>query len=533
VTGGDPLHQPGGPATFWTTVNAEENLPGVTYPLAASFWMRPVSVGTLGAFADLGVIPEEKAAFNDAVDGRVATVINGRLVANIDLLRECADRTPGTSGDALEEQLFSGARPGIPSRRSIARYPIVALRAPRAAAAVARRIKREFDRSQRWWRESIAAEPGDDVQRSRWRLAQAQDHMAAMMRPHTLGTFITQGVYDQLKALAAGADRPGFEVELSGGVGSIEETEMLARMWEVAHGRAELDGLLADYGFHGPAEGDPASFSWREDARSLESALVAYAAMPEERSPSAVARAVAERRRAAAAELLAGLPRAKRPAGRLLLRLTDVYWPLRETGKATLLHAIDVGRAAVHRLSAGMAEAGRIEDPADVAFLTVDELVGDRGTDWRAAVVFRRSRREGYLGLELPQAWEGVPEPVIAKRGAAGPVTELVAAAGSAGVAEGRVRVIHDPSGVELGEGEVIVCTTTDPSWAALLFAASAAVIDVGGPMSHGAIVARELGLPCVINTRTGTRVLKDGDLVRVDGGAGRVELLNGAKERE
>jgi pyruvate,water dikinase len=55
---------------------------------------------------------------------------------------------------------------------------------------------------------------------------------------------------------------------------------------------------------------------------------------------------------------------------------------------------------------------------------------------------------------------------------------------------------------------------------------ASAIVIDIGGPMSHGAIVARELGIPCVINTKTGTRVLKSGERVRVDGGAGTVERL-------
>jgi pyruvate,water dikinase len=73
------------------------------------------------------------------------------------------------------------------------------------------------------------------------------------------------------------------------------------------------------------------------------------------------------------------------------------------------------------------------------------------------------------------------------------------------------------------------VCETTDPSWASLFLVASALVIDIGGALSHGAIVARELGVPCVINTRVGTRRLRTGDLLRVDGHCGMVTVLAAA----
>jgi len=80
--------------------------------------------------------------------------------------------------------------------------------------------------------------------------------------------------------------------------------------------------------------------------------------------------------------------------------------------------------------------------------------------------------------------------------------------------------------------GEILVTTTTDPSWASIMFISSALVVDIGGALSHAAVVARELGIPCVVNTRNGTRSLHTGDRVRVDGNAGTVEVMKPAIDR-
>jgi phosphoenolpyruvate synthase/pyruvate phosphate dikinase len=98
---------------------------------------------------------------------------------------------------------------------------------------------------------------------------------------------------------------------------------------------------------------------------------------------------------------------------------------------------------------------------------------------------------------------------------------------GSWGPAPGPARVRLAAGGAaELEPGEVLVCHTTDPSWSSYFFVAAAVVIDIGGPLSHGAIIARELGIPCVINTGTGTTSISSGDLLRVDGDAGTVEII-------
>jgi pyruvate,water dikinase len=84
---------------------------------------------------------------------------------------------------------------------------------------------------------------------------------------------------------------------------------------------------------------------------------------------------------------------------------------------------------------------------------------------------------------------------------------------------------VTDPSQADLEPGDILVCQTTDPSWTPLFLVAEALVIDTGGAMSHGAIVARELGVTCVINTKTGTRDIPDGAAISVDGRSGVVTL--------
>ena len=99
---------------------------------------------------------------------------------------------------------------------------------------------------------------------------------------------------------------------------------------------------------------------------------------------------------------------------------------------------------------------------------------------------------------------------------------------GAIGVVEGRVRRIDSRDQAnELLEGEILVTSFTNVGWTPLFPRAAAVVTDIGAPLSHAAIVARELGIPAVVGTGNATMKLKTGDLVRVDGSAGVVELLS------
>jgi rifampicin phosphotransferase len=97
----------------------------------------------------------------------------------------------------------------------------------------------------------------------------------------------------------------------------------------------------------------------------------------------------------------------------------------------------------------------------------------------------------------------------------------------SSGVHEGTARVILNPVGARLEAGEVLVCRGTDPAWTPLFLSAGALVMETGGAVSHGSVVAREYGLPAVAGVADATVRLRDGQRVRVNGETGQVTLLD------
>jgi pyruvate,water dikinase len=96
----------------------------------------------------------------------------------------------------------------------------------------------------------------------------------------------------------------------------------------------------------------------------------------------------------------------------------------------------------------------------------------------------------------------------------------------SAGTIEGRARVILDMAEAELEPGDILVTTYTDPSWSPLFVAIEGLVTEVGGLMTHGAVIAREYGLPAVVGVEHATRLIQDGQRIRVHGTDGYVEIL-------
>ncbi|HUR72977.1 MAG TPA: PEP-utilizing enzyme [Sporichthya sp.] len=524
------------PSVAWSTINAGEAIPGVVTTLTWSLFGERTERGLRGAFCDLGVLTEHQISRPAVPDERVWDIFFGRAAANLETFRALADKMPGTSGDAMESQLFGTVRPGVSSRTRFQRYPVVAAKAPMAMWGVAGRLDRAAEHIAPWWRKSIAAAPTMTVDQARANLDAAARKFAGVMRPHVLAAMLCQGLYEQVRAAAERAGRPGLEIALVTGYGDMAETAYVGDLWDVSRGALSLDEFVARHGYHGPNEGELAARIWRLDRAPLEKLLRQYADLSDAQAPRAREATRSAERVAAERELLAGSARTQRTAAAIVLKTAARFLPLRGTGKAAFLQCVDVVRATALRLGDLHTEAGMLTAPDDVFHLTLEELaaptlppgVGD-------LVAGRRALHERYRGFELPEFWEGAPVPFLPEKAEPGPAGGTVVVSGipvTPGVVTGRARVVRDPETDDGPEpGEILVCRTTDPSWAAVLIISAALVIDIGGPISHGAIVARELGIPCVIGTRDGTAKIADGDLIEVDGTAGTVTVLRSVHE--
>ncbi|WP_255681436.1 PEP-utilizing enzyme [Natrinema sp. SYSU A 869] len=111
------------------------------------------------------------------------------------------------------------------------------------------------------------------------------------------------------------------------------------------------------------------------------------------------------------------------------------------------------------------------------------------------------------------------------------PDDALVGTGVSGGIVEGPARVVHDPAEETIEKDEILIAPSSDPGWTPLFLNAAGIVVEVGGRLSHGALVAREYGLPGVVSVAEATQRIETGDHIRVDGTRGTVELLDRSKQ--
>jgi pyruvate,water dikinase len=512
----DVLHDPGTTERpegggHWSTDNVGEAAPGVLTPLSWSIWRSvadraPREVAfRLGAFSR-----RDRRDFPDII-----RPFYGRIAIRMEFVGTVGARMPGVTGEEAVRSLC-GRVPGTMSfTPTRTRYPAIAAKLPHAMFTTPQTIRTMADETDQWWRSQIPRLPELTLEQAKEALSESVRRFDETLTIHSLGLLAI--MQPLLVALTDLVDRAGIGDigELSGSGGA--EMAIIDDIWKASRGELGIGDVIANHGFHGPLEGEISSFVWRERSAPLERMIGSYARCAEEDSP--VLRATRARRQLPELQraVVAELPVARRPAGRLVLRQAARLLPLRGVGKRAYLQSLDVARGATRRLSELL--------EVDAFYLTAAELAGPLPAGAAALVARRRQRRTEYEALTIPNMWRGVPETSTAAP-LADDATIISGVGVSSGITEGFVRVVTDPTFTEVGEGEILVTPTTDPSWASIMFLSSALVVDIGGPLSHAAVVARELAIPCVVNTRHGSRVLRTGDRVRVDGNAGTVEVL-------
>jgi pyruvate, water dikinase len=490
------LNLPAPPDGSWVTTNISEALPGVVSPLGWSLWAEATDRGMRAPFHAMGAIPATALAYPSRPEDRVSSLFYGRIALRVDFFCEMGDLIPGASGEAVARDALGYVPPDYVPRPSKRRWPMFALKLPVALATARRAAIRAHDSARDRYRFETARSGSLDLAAARAQYAQAaQRFLETMVVQAVTITAVIQPAFTVVTRVAERADiDPG---RLMRGYGLHIEHEMIEQLWALSRGTITLDRFLSEHGHHGPDAGELSNPSWRVDPRPLLKIVDAYRRVPEEQDPATMAATAAADRRQAERELLGAVPWRRRGTARAAPALGRHNLPLRSHARLAYLYEVDIARAAALRIGELLVGAGTIDSPEDVYYFTGEEIVHELPADPRAVVEVRRALRDEYKRFELPPHWAGPPRPMrIGPPPPDGGPTVITALGVSPGIVEGLARVVVDPSEAELETGEVLVAHTTDPSWASIMYLAAALVVDLGGQLSHAAVVARELGIP-------------------------------------
>lgn len=314
----------------------------------------------------------------------------------------------------------------------------------------------------------------------------------------------------------------------------------LERADEVAGGRAFLDALvefLDRYGLRGPSEIDISRPRLQDDPSPVIQVIVgnlqhdglgAHRAHHRELAvagEAAVGRLAAAARRGALGPLRAVVVRR-------LARVVRHNMALREHPKFMLVRILGAVRMALLEAAELLVADGRLASVNDVWFLTLSEAIEaieDTALGLGPRIIARRAEHARNMSLRPPRVMTSDGEiPEVRHNATDLPPGALPGSAASTGIAEGLAKVVLDPRAEVLQRGEILVAPFTDPGWTPLFINAAGLVMEVGGLMTHGSVVAREYGIPAVVGVLDATRLIRTGQRLRVNGDRGYVEVLDG-----
>ena len=540
----------------WTNANLKDVIPGLLSPLAWSLTRQELEIAFREQYARVG--------YTWSTDQPVTRQFWGRAYFNISIFQRANYELFGAP-PALQSSQLGGSDiqaftpPQTPSLRQRLRWLRNNLRVVRFLNRVRKQVPTRFAEVHQRWTQALQRIPHLDRTTLVDDMITRQTLDGPFLVLHLDVSWGMSGHFAMLRQLIAQhlpQAPPGLVSDLVTGLGDVHSAEHSYRLWELSRLARQSPAVMAflqrrdwsawpqalsgtplaaswrefldTYGHRGLYEVDMANPRWREQPDYLFDVLASYAAMEQE-TPPFDPQAQAQRRQQAETYALQNLPRWRRSWFRNHLRRAQEFSQLREHSKSHLVRLIDMGRQFALRAGELLAQDGVLEAQHDVFFLEREELIealrgGISIATIQRRIEQRRLERQRYAALQPPEAIIG-DQPVYDERlPQDGPV--LSGLPSSPGRVTGTARVLRSPQeGARLQAGDILVAPSTDPGWTPLFLLAAGLVMETGGYLSHGSIVAREYGIPAVINVSRATQRIADGATVILDGGAGTVQL--------
>jgi rifampicin phosphotransferase len=293
-----------------------------------------------------------------------------------------------------------------------------------------------------------------------------------------------------------------------------------------------LTDFLAIYGHRSVSELDLGVTRWSEDPAYLLGVLANYLQFRDpEQAPDRQFRRAAQEAMTMLTELTRRAQRMGRVRGLLVhffLTRARALGGMREMPRFAIALLLAQARAILWPVGDMLVQAGHLEQASDIFSLSLSEArAALNGADLRAIV------RERQTQYDQERARRHVPlvllsdgtEPAMASAAVEAADGLLRGTPASPGVVTALARIIHDPAGAHLAAGEILVAPSTDPGWTPLFLTAEGLVMEMGGAMSHGAIVAREYGIPAVVGVAGAIEHIRTGQRITVDGTRGTVTV--------
>ena len=317
----------------------------------------------------------------------------------------------------------------------------------------------------------------------------------------------------------------------------VEDEGFLDELPKLAGGSNARDAIRAyldTYGMRCVGEIDLTKPRWSERPTTLVPVILGNIKNFEPRAGERrfeQGRQLAQRKEQEVLERLRALPDGEQKAEETKQRIDRVrtFIGYREYPKYGMVSRSFVYKQALLEEAERLVQAGVLHEKEDIFFLTFQELHDVVRTGHVDGELLRQRKDafSSYRALTPPRVLTSDGEALAgAYRRHDVPAGALVGLAVSAGTIEGRARVILDMADADLEPGDILVTAFTDPSWTPLFVAIKGLVTEVGGLMTHGAVIAREYGLPAVVGVEHATRLIHDGQRIRVHGTEGYVQLL-------